>query len=178
MDVVQLALLMLCSAGAHREKGGLAAMELDGPPQDGLNGDGDSKCPCIGFKGVQGYFNATVGDKVVRYPAETGGSCQPWDEDQHPCLEKPAQWCFKAWCYVDPCNCITVAPPKVAHYIEATYQSHSIYYSYETCGDEDHYTSTFAEACVNQKEDTCHGKCSWTGSQCLGTEFATMCQQA
>ena len=172
-------LLMFCAgAAAHREKGGTAAMELNRPPQDGLDGGGDSKCPCIGFKGVKGEVNATVEDEVVRYPAETGGSCQPWDDNQHPaCLEEPkAKWCLKAWCYVDPCSCISVAPPKVAHYIaEATYQSHSIYYSYETCGDEDHYTSTFAEACVNRKEDTCNGKCSWTGSQCLGREFATMC---
>jgi len=172
-------LVMFCAAGAaaHREKGGITAMELNRPP-DGLDGSGDPKCPCIGFKGVKGEVNLTVGDTVLRYPAETGGSCQPWDDNQHPlCMEQPkAKWCLKAWCYVDPCHCISLAPPKVSHYMEATYQSHSIYYSYETCGDEDHYTSTFAEACVNQKEDTCNGKCSWTGSQCLGTELATMCQ--
>lgn len=80
---------------------------------------------------------------------------QAWDDSLHPmCHGKfPPKWCKQRWCYVDPCSCNLKAPPKVTMYLpEATFTGKSLYYSYETCGSEDHFTEKYnVEACVNQK---------------------------
>mmetsp|Transcript_12038 Transcript_12038/g.13116 ORF Transcript_12038/g.13116 Transcript_12038/m.13116 type:complete len:100 (+) Transcript_12038:231-530(+) len=51
----------------------------------------------------------------------------------------------------------------------------SIYYSYETCGNEDMFTATYSKAeCVLEKtKDACSKnlKCLWSGDSCLGKEL-------
>lgn len=72
---------------------------------------------------------------------------------------------------------------------EATFTGKSLYYSYETCGSEDHFTKEWnTEACVNQKsKDDClelkvrggGRKCGWTcvvPRLCLGVRVGELLQ--
>jgi hypothetical protein len=64
---------------------------------------------------------------------------------------------------------------------EATFTGKSLYYSYETCGSKDTFTTIHnKEACVNQdtKEDCMEltlksgtSKCAWTDGKCVGAEL-------
>eukprot|EP00435_Cladocopium_sp_Y103_P027110 s882_g6.t1 len=74
---------------------------------------GSSKCPCVGFSGLEGsttvQLNATVS---TEYPANFAAYCEAWDNGRNnvSCQEgqtpgKDQGWCAEAWCYVDPCNC-------------------------------------------------------------------------
>lgn len=147
----------------------------DAVPQVGIAG-----CRCIGFDGQQGTMEVSVGKgKKADYPAEIGGSCKAWDHNTHPSCkgDKPPSWCKAKWCFVDPCSCKLAGdiPPKISSYLpEATFTGKSIYYSYETCGEEDEWTQNNDKACVNQesKSDcTALKRCGWTGSKCLGKEL-------
>eukprot|EP00435_Cladocopium_sp_Y103_P033991 s557_g8.t1 len=130
---------------------------------------GDEKCRCIGYDGAPGSANE------VPYPAETGASCSAWDEKNHPDCQgaKPAAWCKQAWCYVDPCECSLVVPPKTSSYLpKGVGNGKPIYFSYAACGADDEYTAGNEEACVNQVETNCTklDKCAWDGKQCLGKD--------
>jgi len=159
--------------------------------QPPVNGAG--QCRCIGFDQIPGTMEiqwkdpSTHESQVVQYPAEMGGSCRNWDDDVHPMCkgagEKPS-WCSRSWCYVDPCSCDMGTPPKVTMYLPwATFTGKSLYYSYETCGSNDTFTTDFnLEACVNQKTaQQCVNlrvrngvqKCHWTGTNCLGSELVS-----
>jgi len=152
---------------------------------------GKPGCRCVGFDAFPGTTEVDWKDPktnvttTVEYPADMGGTCRKWDDNEHPMCkgegEKP-EWCNQRWCYVDPCSCDIDQPPKVTMYQpEATYTGKSLYYSYETCGEEDHFTKELnLEACVNQPTpDKCmrlkvrNGiqKCAWTGTRCLGSEL-------
>jgi len=153
---------------------------------------GTAGCRCIGFDNVPGTTEVTIDSQflgakqVIPYPAEIGGTCQAWDKDLHPLCKKgknSPSWCKQRWCYVDPCSCSLKDIPKVTMYLpEATFTGKSLYYSYETCGGNDTFTTIHnKEACVNQqtKEDcevikvsfTGNDKCAWTGSKCVGAEL-------
>mmetsp|Transcript_23094 Transcript_23094/g.65643 ORF Transcript_23094/g.65643 Transcript_23094/m.65643 type:complete len:343 (+) Transcript_23094:95-1123(+) len=150
---------------------------------------GKPGCKCIGFDNIPGTTDISVKDedgdeKVVSYPAEIGGTCKAWDDGVHPMCrgkDKP-EWCKERWCYVDPCTCNLKKKPYVTMYLpEATFTGKSLYYSYHTCGSEDHFTKKYnIEACQNQKsKDKCldlklktgAAKCAWTGTQCFGWEI-------
>jgi len=158
------------------------------PPNMGKPG-----CRCVGFDTFPGTTEVTWKDpntsaeSTIMYPADMGGTCRKWDGDTHPMCKGEGvlpEWCTQRWCYVDPCSCNIEEPPKVTMYQpQATYTGKSLYYSYETCGEEDHFTTELnLEACVNQMTpDKClhlkvrNGiqKCAWTGTRCLGAELVS-----
>jgi len=144
---------------------------------------GAEKCRCVGIGPQNGTTKVTIDGKLKDFPADTGAMCKKWEEDRHPsCLGKsPPSWCSQAWCYVDPCSCNLPTPPKTSSYLpESKYQGKPIYYSYQTCGGTDSYTSsTYKDACVNQKTSAHCGnlaKCAWTGKECLGKELVEVCK--
>eukprot|EP00438_Fugacium_kawagutii_P012331 Skav221962 [mRNA] locus=scaffold195:725636:734899:- [translate_table: standard] len=145
---------------------------------------GSEKCRCIGYDGVPGSSNVTIAGEQVPYPADAGASCNAWDAKNHPDCQgdKPAAWCKKAWCYVDPCECQLEVPPKTSSYLpEGRGNGKPMYFSYAACGAEDEYTKGNAEACVNQKVESNCTKlvtCAWTGQQCLGKELVQVCSGA
>lgn len=139
---------------------------------------GNGGCRCVGVNNMPGSLKFDIDQDNVLYPAEAGGSCDAWDLDNHPqCTVKGSkpEWCNRKWCFVDPCSCSVSQPPKVSTYLNGTMQGKSIYYSYETCGNEDMFTATYAKAvCVLEKtKDTCNKnpKCLWSGDSCLGKEL-------
>jgi hypothetical protein len=173
---------------------------------------GESKCRCVGIANLLGEIAVNTGDwksggasfqqlaggpatgqlsklhfpqKVTKYPADTGGTCDAWDNGRHPACKdedpsKRPEWCENKWCYVDPCSCDLDVPPKVSFYVPgATFQNIPIYYSYSTCGSNDTWTAKYhKDACVNQKSATACGKldkCHWTGKNCLGKELVGHC---
>lgn len=157
---------------------------------------GNGGCQCIGFDNVKGEVKVLINDKYGKlpFPAETGASCATWDiTGPHPDCEqgtdrnfsrtkdKDPSWCFQPWCYVDPCKCNLGTPVVSAYLPTATYQGHPVYYSYDTCGGKDAYTSAeHKTACVNQKtEAACTGlsKCAWNGATCAGKEIHGVCDK-
>lgn len=152
---------------------------------------GSPGCRCIAFSNLPGTTEVGIRTKglqhkqLVEFPAELGGTCKSWDDEMHPECKGPNKpsWCEQRWCYVDPCACNIVAPPKITMYLpKATFTGKSLYYSYETCGSNDTFTaSRNVEACVNQKDEKkCLSlkvrggvqKCAWTG-KCLGAELVS-----
>jgi len=138
---------------------------------------GSSGCRCVGVNNMPGSLKFDIEKEHVLYPAEAGGSCDAWDLDNHPqCAvtgTKP-EWCNRRWCFVDPCSCSVSQPPKVSTYVNGTMQGKSIYYSYETCGNQDMFTATYAKAaCLEKTKDACNknAKCLWSGHSCLGKEL-------
>lgn len=149
---------------------------------------GAENCRCIGLDNVEGSLDATLGDgRKVTFPATFGASCQPHEEKTHPdCLgDKPPKWCKDSWCYVDPCSCGQVEPPRVnSGWLgkDVTFQGKNVYYSYTTCGSEDAFTAVAnPTACVNLKTaSACNEKahkCAWVvqENKCLGKEIAQSC---
>ncbi|CAJ1350504.1 unnamed protein product [Effrenium voratum] len=153
---------------------------------------GDQHCKCIGVAGLQGNVSVEVAGRMAAYPMDLGSSCQSWDAEKGACRgkDRPA-WCDKRWCYVDPCACALVEPPKVSAFFPgATYGEKPLYYSYETCGSFDTFTMDSRSACVNQESEAeCLAlgadpeepelrKCAWGGPEikCLGKELLHVCQ--
>jgi len=143
---------------------------------------GTEGCRCIGIANQPGETMVKIGGEMKPYPADTGASCQAWDETRHPaCLaSEPPGWCAQSWCYVDPCECGLETSPKVSSYLpDAKVEGKRVYYSYATCDSLDMWTEEHHEAaCVNQQsEDACGEmeKCAWTGTKCLGREAAGDC---
>lgn len=141
---------------------------------------GKPRCRCIGIDGVPGTLNYKIGDGTLEYPAETGGTCQAWDDQRYPDCQgpNPPKWCKQQWCYVDPCDCDLTGKesPKVTAYLpNANFNGRRVFYSYETCGGTDFFTEGNEQACVNQEtKDDCKAlgdKCGWTGKHCLGKEL-------
>jgi hypothetical protein len=150
---------------------------------------GQEDCRCVGFAPQAGTMKVNVDGKMVDFPADTGGNCQAWEKDNHPeCKSSaPPAWCSQAWCYVDPCKCKTGVPPRTTSYIpDANYQGRPVYYSYDTCGAVDSWTSEKSkEACVNQEDKKACAKldkCLWreekVGGSCLGKELVEVCSGA
>eukprot|EP00933_Yihiella_yeosuensis_P045347 TRINITY_DN4071_c0_g1_i1.p1 TRINITY_DN4071_c0_g1~~TRINITY_DN4071_c0_g1_i1.p1 ORF type:complete len:409 (-),score=100.58 TRINITY_DN4071_c0_g1_i1:223-1449(-) len=143
---------------------------------------GNEDCKCIGIAGQAGTTNVTISPGLeMPYPADTGATCQAWDQDRHPdCKkDKPPDWCSQSWCYVDPCSCKIATPPKTSAYLpEAQASGLPIYYSYATCGGVDAFAAGNEKACVNQKsKNSCekNNKCAWNGVECLGYELVEVC---
>lgn len=154
--------------------------------KDPIHGAHEPYCQCIGIEGLEGESEVNVGgfrsEKLVKYPMSVGSKCAAWDSGRHPDCSgsSPPDWCFKAWCYVSPCNCKLETPPKLSTYMpNVFYQGKPLYYSYATCGNQDTYTKDFnTKACVNQKsEEACVilPKCAWTGKECLGKDLVETC---
>lgn len=104
---------------------------------------GHDDCPCIGIDQLEGETIATLKDgSKVPYPADLGGRCEAWDLKKHPSCPGAA-WCKQEWCYVDPCNCKTVAVlPKPSIYLPGgQYKGKPVHFSYATCGGKDSYSS-------------------------------------
>jgi len=144
---------------------------------------GEDACPCVGIDNLKGYYSAQLDYYHVQYKAETGASCEAWDNGKHPdCRSSnPPQWCKQSWCYVDPCNCKLDVLPKMTK-VGITYQGSPAYWSYKTCGGFDFYSQEMSpDACVMQKtEGECSksDKCAWNGKQCGGKEAVTTCANA
>jgi len=142
---------------------------------------GTPGCRCIGFDNQQGTLQVMLGDKKAEYPAELGGTCRAWDEENHPGCKGDSveDWCKAKWCFVDPCSCKLPdgAVPKISFYLpEASFTGKGLYFSYETCGNPDLWTKNNEKACVNQmSQDACNNldRCGWTGTRCLGKELTT-----
>eukprot|EP00439_Symbiodinium_sp_Y106_P022976 s1652_g2.t2 len=120
---------------------------------------GKEKCRCVGYDGTPGTVNVTIDKKELKYPADTGATCESWDAKRHPdCVgDKPADWCKQEWCYVDPCECELDVPPKTSSYLPSgMVNGKPVYFSYATCGTSDSFSATNKESCVFQKsQDNC-----------------------
>lgn len=142
---------------------------------------GQDACPCVGIDNLKGYYATQLDFYHVQYKAETGSSCEAWDNGKHPdCRGSvPPQWCTQSWCYVDPCNCnIDVLPKQTKVGIQ--YQGSAAYWSYKTCGGTDLYTQDMSpDACILQKTESECSKsknCGWDGKQCGGKEAIESCK--
>jgi hypothetical protein len=131
--------------GLHPEPGGSNQM---GPPTF-TYALGVPTCRCIGFEKWPGTTIMNYGDLALTYPKEVGSHCDTWDVDHHPeCQsdDRAPAWCEQKWCYVDPCSCAIGEPPTRAEaLLNATFQKHSVYYSYATCGGKEPYATKDAE---------------------------------
>lgn len=150
---------------------------------------GQEDCRCVGFAPQEGTMKVNIDGKQVDFPADTGGQCKAWEQNNHPDCNatSPPAWCSQAWCYVDPCKCKTAVPPKTSSYVpDANYQGRPVFYSYATCGTIDSFTSSNnKEACVNQEDKKACAKlskCAWKmdkiGGSCLGKELVEVCSVA
>jgi len=139
---------------------------------------GNTGCRCTGFDNLPGTMDFKIGVKKVAYPAETGGTCGAWDMEHHPeCAvkgEKPA-WCSKKWCFVDPCSCSLQHPPKMSGYLaDSDTNKRSIFFSYETCGEDVSTAEWNVDLCsIEKTASDCAKKatCAWSGAACLGQEL-------
>lgn len=127
-------------------------------------GYGSSKCPCVGIDGLEGETMVQLKWPLIgeSYPADLGAHCEKWDNGRHPkCKDEDEKgfakggpgknkgWCAEPWCYVDPCNCHLDIAPKEANYLpKGRFQSKEVYFSYNTCGGVDTFTSK-----EDQKQD-------------------------
>lgn len=105
---------------------------------------GDNNCRCIGQTNVAGNASLSFKGQEVLYPAEVGGMCDTWDVGVHPECTDPnasAPFCFQKWCFVDPCECVLPKHPPVKTRMSGKLQGDYVFYSYETCGAEDLYTT-------------------------------------
>jgi len=148
---------------------------------------GKGKCPCVGIDNLKGEMSLQFDEHYIKYPIETGASCEKWEDDRHPDCKAGTElhndvpaWCNQKWCYVDPCNCdIEVLPKQTILGIE--YQGSPAYWSYDTCGGKDAFSEGRKDACVNQgSEADCSKleKCAWDGKQCGGKEAIQTCKDA
>jgi len=144
---------------------------------------GHEDCRCVGVGPKDGHMKVHIKGKLVDFPADTGATCNKWEDDNHPdCQGKnPPDWCTQAWCYVDPCKCKLAVSPKTSSYLPGSnYQGKPVYYSYAACGGTDSYTSEeHSSACVNQKTASACGqlsKCAWNGKECMGKELVSVCK--
>jgi hypothetical protein len=118
---------------------------------------GNSDCPCVGIDNIEGSTEIDYNSKHYSYPADVGASCSAWESASHPdCKgDKAPEWCSKAWCYVDPCNCKGLAvPPKPSDYMkEAKFQGKPIHYSYVTCGSTDVWSTDEKKLAAQKAEN-------------------------
>jgi len=118
-----------------------------------LASTGNAVCPCISptladwTDGATGMLKATVGAKEYLYDAAYGkASCLAHDSDKPPVCATSAgavnanrpDWCAKSWCYVDPNNCAATISKAQSLFLAG---STNIYYSYQTCGASNSFTS-------------------------------------
>lgn len=118
-----------------------------------LQAGGKSECKCIGIDGEDGFVRFTVSGTPLTFPASTGATCSAWDFASNPtCAGNSTEipeWCAKKWCFVDPCSCSTAVPPKLSTYLPfASIRGRPVYFSYDTCGDEDLWTATDRKSVV------------------------------
>ena len=79
---------------------------------------GSEACPCIGFDNLEGEAVTLIDGKMVKYPADLGGSCDTWDDGVHPqCTTGKEKWCAQPWCYVDPRQCKLDILPTMSSYM-------------------------------------------------------------
>jgi hypothetical protein len=89
------------------------------------------------------------------YPANFGEYCGVYADPGHSScydlttvpptakeVKDQADWCLRAWCYVDPCNCDASDATK------SDYFPGTLFYSYATCGEKNTYTAM--ESATNQ----------------------------
>jgi len=143
---------------------------------------GKNSCRCVGVDNLKGYYAAQVNFHHVQYSAETGASCDAWDQGSHPeCHGSvPPQWCSQQWCYVDPCSCDLDVPPKRT-VTGVEYQGQPAHWSYKTCGSTDFFSQENKEACIMQtSEGECNSKskCAWDGKKCGDGAVVKSCKEA
>lgn len=155
---------LLADTGANKTR--------DGGPHSGAS-FGKDDCKCIGSSFVtesdrqwQRQILQTPlapGHDSVRYPLDTGKTCQAWDKDRHPdCkLHHPPGWCHQEWCYVDPCAC-SVATPAKKTLTALQWQGKPAFWSYSTCGSKDEFSKELDKLPEYHPE--------LDGSLCLGAE--------
>jgi hypothetical protein len=148
---------------------------------------GKEDCRCVGMSGHQnGKAVMYINDhQQVAYHPSVGGTCGAWEQDAHPdCLRKAGakpSFCSQKWCFVDPCKCSGVVPPKTV--MEANsdmrFQGKTAYWSYATCGSVDEWSGNMkSQYCVTQTTETActaHEKCVWHEGKCLGKAFVEIC---
>lgn len=150
---------------------------------------GKEGCRCVGFGGRKnGRAVLAINDhEEAVYDSNVGSVCQAWESTSHPeCLKTDGtrpKFCDQRWCYVDPCSCDTLTPPKtvMSGNMDQRFQGKTVYWSYETCGSVDEWTSTLkSEYCVTQTtEASCNTmeKCTWTGKNCVGRALKEICTE-
>jgi hypothetical protein len=148
---------------------------------------GEDDCACVGLHGrdVGKAFMYIDDETMVQYDANVGSSCHDWEMDAHPECKKDGEkpsWCSSKWCFVDPCKCKAKTPPRVVMDANShmQFQGKVAFWSYDTCGNEDTWTSSHKGMyCVTQKtEEDCKKmkKCAWSGTECLGKALVDVCE--
>lgn len=106
-----------------------------------------------------------MGQNFTTVAEDYGESCKAHEEPgwgdcynqttSPPSIRPPAEqadWCNKAWCYVDPCNCDASPAPTKSDYFPETVST-VLVYSYETCGDKNLYTADKSEQQAGNSQD-------------------------
>jgi hypothetical protein len=136
-------------------------------------------------KGVQ-HVPVHNGSETIEYPADMGAHCEAWDDNViSDCKEgetpgKGKDWCAQSWCYVDPCRCKGEMHKSLRMAaIGVNVRGVPLFYSYETCGSTDYWTSRFhAGSCAQAKEEmACYERdsCMWDKGACHSLE-ETVCE--
>jgi len=122
---------------------------------------GHPHCKCLGN-------NDLIPDGSQVKSRGYGIDCRPWDKELDYCerqinldedhgYNEGYEWCAYSWCYIDPTNC--EGPVKVdgewweptdddkLHHPSVVWpntvvsETEGLFYSYQTCGNEDHYNA-------------------------------------
>jgi len=148
----------------------------------------NTKCPCLAEGSKSAFVTTSNDEKgdLLRvtpttdgtyyyYPKNYGqGKCAYWDDKTLPhCAEQSgavsypqigtpkagrADWCAKAWCYVDKNNCdAEFAPATSGYLVDSSGTQH--YYSYLTCGHTDTYTSSRMDIIDRADPEPCGKNC-------------------
>lgn len=154
------------------------------PLPEGTPTYGNETCPCISLEKIdksthRGYptykkvdENGVVTLKVP-YPEFVGTKCELWDQtyDKTTCTGKTDKdhWCNRAWCYVDPCTCETMAKKSSYFPTLKTTDKKPVFYSYTTCTPADAETvDTFT--CTSPYDPTKHAcTCNTNSSSCAAS---------
>lgn len=165
------------------------------PPLEGASFGqlGMFNCPCIGLD-IPGVLELVVGLARVKVSATLGSSCASLE---HPTLctgvgPRP-DWCTGKWCFVDPCKCSLLVPPKpalMAPNLTFGPDKRPAFYSAATCNARNQ-TYWGKEALSNHSSCLRHGtvaactaeekqKCSWVQAVaglgvCIESDRAAHC---
>lgn len=148
---------------------------------------GEEDCRCVGLGGSKfGKVYMHINDTdLAPYPPTVGAECRAWEKDAHPECQKDGDvpsWCSAKWCFVDPCKCKTKVPPRTVMKANSymRFQGKTAYFSYETCGNEDTWTSSHEGTyCIHFGKEVCmmEQRCAWNGEKCLGKALVETCEK-
>ena len=136
----------------HVPQDGLPCMPPPSIAADALGSKGESRdCPCLTnqqafYRLIPDTKNGVLQVKHIPqplYPIDRdhgtygSGKCAAHDVSLPPsCAGDDAPtWCSSAWCWVDSAKC------TLAHTKSSYFEASNIAYSYETCGEQDTYSS-------------------------------------